>query len=155
MDALFHGAVERSCDTSKTMLVDLRDTPLSLDDALASIAHAGSGGLAFFVGIVRDKNDGHAVTKLEYTAYGAMAKAEMERIAKEVELDIPGTRAAILHRVGTLAIGDAAVICAASAPHRDEAFRACRELIERLKLRVPIWKKETGPEGETWVGWRP
>ncbi len=115
--------------------------------------HAGAGGITFFLGIVRDENEGRAVTLLEYEAYGSMAKKELAAIGAELEKEIPGARVAALHRVGKLQVGDTAVICAASAPHRDEAFRACRALIDRIKERVPIWKREHGPEGPYWVGW--
>jgi molybdopterin synthase catalytic subunit len=127
--------------------------PLSIDAAVARVARSGAGGIAIFLGVVRDTNDGRPVTTLEYEAYGPMAVAEMERICAEIESEIDGVRLAALHRVGALAVGDVAVVCAASAPHRSEAFRACHWLIDRLKERVPIWKREHGPEGPYWVGW--
>jgi len=133
--------------------VDIRESPLSIDEALASVRRPGAGGIALFVGVVRDENAGRAVTRLEYSAYASMAKREMERIAEEIEREIEGVRLAALHRVGSLEVGEAAVVCAASAPHRGEAFRACRELIDRIKARVPIWKREIGPDGAAWVGW--
>jgi molybdopterin synthase catalytic subunit len=133
--------------------VDLRETTLSVDEAMAAVAHTGAGATVTFVGNVRDVNDGRAVTLLEYEAYASMARAEMERICEEVEREIPATRVAAFHRVGALAVGDAAVVCAASAPHRAEAFRACRMLIDLIKSRVPIWKREHGPDGPYWVGW--
>jgi molybdopterin synthase catalytic subunit len=132
---------------------DIRETALSTDEALAMVKRPGAGGLAVFVGVVRDENVGRPVTKLEYSAYASMAKKEMTKIAEEIEAEIEGVRVAALHRVGMLEVGDAAVICAASAPHRSEAFKACRELIDRIKSRVPIWKREIGPDGESWVGW--
>lgn len=135
------------------MKVDLRDGQLSLDEAVAHVSRPGAGGIATFVGVVRDHNDGREVTRLEYSAYDAMARREMQKIAEELEAEIPGTVVCALHRVGSLGVGDAAVICAASAPHRGEAFRACRELIDRIKARVPIWKRELGPDGAAWVGW--
>ena len=82
-----------------------------------------------------------------------MAVAEMERIARETEAGSPGVRCAIANRVGALDVGDVAVACAASAPHRPEAFAACRRLIDEVKAHVPIWKREHGPEGAYWVGW--
>jgi molybdopterin synthase catalytic subunit len=135
------------------MWTDLRETPITVDEALAHVSHAGAGGLDVFLGVVRDENEGRAVAKLEYQAYGSMAKAEMDRIGTEIEREIPGVRVAAIHRVGELRVGDIAVICAASAPHREEAFRACRLLIDRIKERVPIWKREHGPDGAYWVGW--
>ena len=135
------------------MLLDIRQDAISSDEAVREVSHAGAGGIATFLGIVRDKNEGRAVVKLEYQAYLPMARAELQRIAEEIEKEIPGVRLAALHRVGALAVGDIAVVCAASAPHRGEAFRACRLLIDRIKERVPIWKREHGPEGAWWVGW--
>lgn len=132
---------------------DVREAPLSVDEALARVRRPGAGGLAVFVGAVRDESSGRTVTRLEYSAYASMARREMERIAAELESEIPGVRVAVMHRIGSLEVGDAAVVCAASAPHRGEAFEACRALIDRIKARVPIWKREIGPDGAAWVGW--
>jgi molybdopterin synthase catalytic subunit len=134
--------------------VALREEPLSVDEALAGVRHAGAGAVCLFLGMVRDHNEGRAVVKLEYEAYASMALAEMRRIADELLAELPGVRLAVLHRIGALEVGDVAVVCAASAPHRDEAYRACRALIDRVKARVPIWKREHGPEGAYWVGWQ-
>lgn len=138
---------------TERLIADLRDTPLSVDEALASVRRPGAGGVALFMGVVRDESAGRAVTRLEYSAYAAMAKREIERIAAEIESEIDGVRTCAIHRTGSLEVGDIAVVCAASAPHRQEAFRACRELIDRIKSRVPIWKRELGPDGAAWVGW--
>jgi len=135
------------------MKAEIRTTPLSVEDACAQVAHSGAGALDVFVGVVRDSSEGRAVTRLEYEAYGSMAEAEMKRIGEEIEAEIPGVRLAVQHRVGSLGVGDAAVVCVASAPHRGEAFHACRALIDRIKSRVPIWKREHGPDGSAWVGW--
>lgn len=132
----------------------LRENALSVDEALAAVRAADAGGIALFVGTVRDHNDGRAVTLLEYEAYGSMALKEMTAIGDEIAAEISGVRLAAHHRVGQLAVGDVAVICAASAAHRGEAFRACRLLIDRIKERVPIWKREHGPDGPYWVGWQ-
>jgi molybdopterin synthase catalytic subunit len=134
-------------------LFAIRDQPLSVDECLAAVARPGAGGIATFVGVVRDDSDGRAVTLLEYEAYVPMAEKEMGRIADEIEGELPGVTLSTLHRVGALGVGDTAVICAASAPHRGEAFDACRRLIDRIKARVPIWKREHGPDGPYWVGW--
>src|SRR5689334_15607911 len=112
-----------------------------MDEAIDHVRRPGAGGIATFVGVVRDTNDGRAVTRLEYSAYESMAKREMARIAEQVEGEIEGARVSALHRVGSLEVGDIAVVCAASAPHRGEAFRACRLLIDRIKEQVPIWKR--------------
>ncbi len=134
-------------------LIDVRDAALSVDEVVASVSHASCGGIATFLGAVRDESDGRVVTLLEYSAYDAMAKAEMRRIAEEIAAEIPGVRLAAVHRVGALRVGDLAIVCAAAAPHRGEAFRAVRLLIDRIKERVPVWKREHGPDGAAWVGW--
>lgn len=136
------------------MTFQVRDTPIGSEEAIRAVQHAGSGGVAVFLGTVRDENEGRAVTLLEYEAYGSMAEKEMRAIAEELGREIPGCRLAVLHRIGRLEVGDVAVVCAASAPHRGEAFRACRALIDRIKERVPIWKREHGPDGPYWVGWQ-
>ena len=129
------------------------ETPLSVADATAAVSGPHIGGIDLFLGAVRDHNDGRAVTRLEYHAYVSMAEKEMQRIAEEIAREIPGVTLAALHRVGSLAVGDLAVVCAAGAVHRGEAFQACRALIDRIKHRVPIWKREHGPDGPYWVGW--
>ncbi len=134
--------------------VDLREAELSVDEAIARVKHPSAGAVCVFLGTVRDHSEGKAVVRLEYEAYATMAVAEMGRVAGEVAAELSGTRLAVLHRTGSLSVGDVAVICAASAPHRDEAYRACRALIDRVKARVPIWKREHGTEGSAWVGWQ-
>ncbi|MDQ2645880.1 MAG: molybdenum cofactor biosynthesis protein MoaE [Myxococcota bacterium] len=124
-----------------------------MDEAVRRVSRADAGGIAVFIGTVRDHNLGRPVQLLEYQAYASMAVKEMERIAIELEDEIPGTRLCVFHRVGALSIGDVAVICAASAAHREQAFQACRELIDRVKQRVPIWKREHDPSGSSWIGW--
>jgi molybdopterin synthase catalytic subunit len=135
-------------------LAELRETPLVVDEALSAVRRPGAGGIALFIGTVRDVHAGQAVTRLDYQAYASMAEKELVRIAEELEGEIPGVVVAVLHRTGELEVGDLAVVCAASAPHRSEAFRACRELIDRIKQRVPIWKREHGEHGPHWVGWQ-
>lgn len=129
----------------------LTSSPIEPADLLAAVRRDGDGGLALFVGVVRDHNDGKSVTRLEYSAYIPMAEKEMDRIAAEIERAHPGARVAFRHRLGSLAIGNVAVAVAAAAPHREEAFAACRAGIEAIKARVPIWKKEFGPDGSSWV----
>jgi len=134
-------------------LFEIRDTELSVAEVVAAVTRPEAGGIAVFVGAVRNENAGLPVTRLEYQAYASMAAKEMARIGAEIALEIADVRLAVLHRVGSLVVGDAAVVCAASAPHRAEAFQACRLLIDRIKARVPIWKREHGPSGPYWVGW--
>jgi molybdopterin synthase catalytic subunit len=132
----------------------VRETPLSVDEALTLVARPEAGGSVVFVGSVRDHNAEGPVQLLEYQAYSAMAVKELARVADEIEREIPGVRLAALHRAGPLRVGEIAVVCAASAGHRDEAFRAARLLIDQLKERVPIWKREHGADGPYWVGWQ-
>jgi MoaE-MoaD fusion protein len=131
------------------------DTELSLDRCMAHVRSPEAGGLVTFTGMVRRQNRGQAIDHLEYEAYGEMAVKEMRSLIREIEAEVPGARLAVEHRVGRLEIGDLAVVIAASAPHRAEAFTACRSMIDRLKDRVPIWKKETGTSGEEWIGLGP
>ena len=135
-------------------LLEVRDDALSLDECFAAVSRPESGGVVLFIGTVRNHNQGQAVSLLEYQAYSSMAEKELRAIAEEIEQGLPGTRLACLHRVGSLRVGDAAVICAASAAHRGDAFTACQQLIDRLKARVPIWKREHGDTGPHWLGWQ-
>jgi molybdopterin synthase catalytic subunit len=134
--------------------VALVDTAIAVDQVTSAVARPSAGGIALFLGLVRDEAEGHPVTLLEYEAYAPMAIAEMQRIVDELEREIAGVTLAVTHRVGSLRVGELAVVCAASAPHRPEAFTACRRLIDEIKARVPIWKREHGPDGAYWVGWR-
>ncbi len=135
------------------MLVDIRSDAVSVDEAVTHVSHGGAGAVCVFLGTVRDSSEGRAVERLEYQAYASMARAELERIAREVESMANGVRVAAIHRIGSLGVGEIAVVCSASAPHRAEAFEAARALIEGIKARVPIWKREHGPDGASWVGW--
>lgn len=134
-------------------MFELSTEALSVERVIAAVSHPAAGGIDVFVGVVRDHNEGRAVTRLDYEAYATMAVAEMRRIGEEIAAAMPGVRLAAAHRVGSLGVGDAAVICAASAAHRGEAFRACKALIDEIKARAPIWKREHGPGGPYWVGW--
>jgi len=131
------------------------ERPLSLDAVVAAVSATGQGGVVTFTGAVRDHNRGRRVLRLEYEAYGEMALKVLEQIRSESAAKWPGSALAIHHRVGVLAPGELAVVIAAAAPHRAEAFDACRYAIEQLKTRVPIWKKEVYPDGDSWVGLGP
>jgi molybdopterin synthase catalytic subunit len=126
--------------------------PLSADRALAFVADPGAGGTCVFLGTVRDRSDAGEVTGLTYEAWDELATTRLHEIAAEAHEKWSLTKVAILHRTGELGIGDVSVVVACSAPHRAEAFEACRHAIERLKHDVPIWKKESLASGEaTWV----
>jgi molybdopterin synthase catalytic subunit/molybdopterin converting factor small subunit len=135
-------------------LAEIRTTPLSMDEVYAAVAHPSAGGVTLFVGVVRDTADGRPVARLDYEHHPALAIAELRAVLREVmdELASEGVRLAATHRIGELAVGDLAVVVGASAPHRDAAFRGCRLAIDRIKERVPIWKKEWEPGGAAhWV----
>lgn len=128
------------------------ERPLDAAALLASVSAPARGGAVLFVGTVRDLNDGRPVEALDYTAYGPMAASELQAIVAEAETQWPGAVVACEHRIGALTLGDAAVVVAAAHPHRGPAFEACRYVIEALKQRVPIWKREHYTSGEAeWV----
>ena len=129
--------------------VALTERP-SIDDALDAVASPEAGGAVAFVGTVR--SDGGSVERLAYSSYREMAEEEMGAIAAEAAGKWPLHGVAIEHAVGDLRVGDRTVVVACSAAHRGEAFEACRYVIDEVKQRVPIWKKETGPGGHRWVG---
>ncbi len=129
----------------------LSDRPLDVGAVVARIAGPDAGGLVTFVGAVRDHSRGRRIEHLEYEAYPEMAERELERIADEASRRWAGARVAISHRTGHLEIGELAVVVVAAAPHRAEAFAACRFVIDTLKETVPIWKKEVATDGEYWV----
>jgi molybdopterin synthase catalytic subunit len=133
----------------------LSHAPLELATVVAAVAHAGAGGIATFIGNVRGTSRGQTIVHLDYEAYDGMAARVMADIAARIARDIDGARVAIHHRLGRLVVGDTAVIVAASAPHRAEAFAACRAAIEALKADVPIWKREVSADGSTWIGQGP
>ncbi len=129
----------------------LTTEPLQLDRLLARVRSPERGGIATFIGVVRNHHEGRRVVRLEYSAYDAMADAECQRIVAEAEDRWP-VRVDVEHRLGSLEVGDVAVIVAAAAAHRAQAFDACRFVIEELKRRVPVWKREFFADGSSvWV----
>jgi molybdopterin synthase catalytic subunit len=130
----------------------VQSSPLSVDAAIAAVSHPGAGGITVFIGTVRDHADGKSVARLDYEAHVTLAEQEMVRVLDEVHARFPTARVHAVHRIGELSIGDLAVVVAASAAHRAEAFDACRDAIEKIKERVPVWKKEWAPDGGAhWV----
>ena len=129
----------------------LSGAPLDVGAVVARVTGPGVGGIVTFVGAVRDSARGRSIRHLEYEAYPEMAEREMQRVADEAAERFPGSRVAMAHRTGHLEIGEIAVVVVAAAPHRAEAFAACRFAIDALKERVPIWKKEVATDGEYWV----
>ena len=122
---------------------------LSVDALLAEVQGPERGGTCVFLGTVRSEED---VTGIEYSAYDQMAIAEIERMLGEARERWPEARVALQHRLGLIPVGEASIAIAAAAPHRDAAFAACRYIIEEVKKRLPIWKKELHADGSaTWV----
>lgn len=123
-------------------------------DVLGSIKRVMSpecGGISVFVGTVRDNYDNKPVRGVSIEAYDAMAVEDLERIAKEVKNEFGVREISIQHRTGKLDVGDVIVVIAVSAPHRKEAFAACRVVLERLKKTTPIWKQEFLDDGQRWA----
>ncbi|HEX7336350.1 MAG TPA: molybdenum cofactor biosynthesis protein MoaE [Gemmatimonadales bacterium] len=130
----------------------LTTSPIDLPELVARVQSPVRGGIASFLGTVRNHHGGRAVARLEYSAYGPMVEAECARIVAEAQ---SRWKVAVVleHRIGVLQIGDTAVAVVAASPHRDEAFVACRYVIEEVKRRVPIWKREVYADGSVeWVG---
>jgi molybdopterin synthase catalytic subunit len=125
---------------------------ISVDEAVAAASSTEAGGLVVFVGTVRDHSDAGDVERLQYTAYDAMADKVLREIADEA-VEKWGLRGvAIRHATGEREVGAITIVVVCAAPHRDEAFDACRYVVDELKHRVPIWKKEFGSWGERWIG---
>lgn len=133
-------------------LFEVTAEPLSADEIASRVTNPYSGATLVFVGTVREFTKGKQTTYLEYEAYPEMAIRQMQKIGAEIADEWPGARTAIVHRTGTLGIGEASVVIAVATPHRADGFAACRHAIERLKQIVPIWKKEVWADGEEWVG---
>lgn len=133
------------------VLCAVTETPLSVDDHVAAVGGPRSGATVVFSGIVRDHDHGRSVVELEYV--GHPTAAEVLRACRDEIAAEPLVHAvAVSHRIGTLAIGDAALVAAVSAAHRAEAFSACERLVEIVKQRLPIWKRQVFPDGtDEWV----
>ena len=138
--------------SSAVRLVALRDTPLDVAEVLAAVEDPAAGGVVSFTGLVRDHDGGREVRELEYVAHPDAVQA-LRAVAEAVAADLPVHGLAAVHRTGLLAIGDVAVVVAASAAHRGQAFEAARRLIDDLKASVPVWKRQVFADGEQeWVG---
>jgi molybdopterin synthase catalytic subunit/molybdopterin converting factor small subunit len=130
----------------------LSDEPLSLDRVVDEVRDERAGAIATFSGTTRVRSRGRDVIHLDYEAYEGMAEAVMEEIAGELRAQYDLCAIAIHHRTGRVAIGETSVVIAVSAGHRGDALAACKDAIDRLKERVPLWKKETYVGGEEWIG---
>ena len=124
--------------------------PIDVAAVRAAVEDPGFGAILVFEGVTRNHFDGRAVTGLSYEAYPEMAHAELARIATDVAARWPGTKIAMVHRTGEVAIGDPSVVIAVGTPHRDAAYAASRFAIDTLKARLPVWKKEHYVDGAAW-----
>lgn len=136
------GGAPRACLTTE---------PLEPQKVATQVAGPGVGATVLFVGTVRDHHHGADIEAITYEAYSPMAERQLDRIAHAHSID--GVEVAIVHRHGHLQVGEASVVIAAASAHRAEAFAACRAVLEAIKADVPIYKREYGTQGESWVGW--
>ena len=132
-------------------LFKITEDEIASDALYQSILSDANGAVAIFAGVVRNYTGDKRTDHLVYEAYPEMAEKKMEEIGKEIEVRWGITDIGILHRIGKLEIGEISVLIAVSSPHRAESFAACQYAIDRLKQIVPIWKKEVGEDGESWV----
>jgi molybdopterin synthase catalytic subunit len=136
-------------------MVAITHSELDIKAITEQVYNDQSGAVSVFVGNVRNATNGRNVLRLEFETYEKMALLEMQKIVDLATAMWPITAATIVHRVGSLAIGDTAVIIAVATPHRADAFAACQYMIDTLKKTVPIWKKEIFEDGEVWVSAHP
>jgi molybdopterin synthase catalytic subunit len=129
----------------------LTHDPLDLGALIAEVADPRSGAVASFLGTVRSPNRGRAVHRIDYQGYEAMVDAELRRIGAELREAYPLLGLAVVHRLGVCLPGEASIAIVACSPHRDAAFDACRDALERSKARLPIWKHEADEDGDHWV----
>jgi molybdopterin synthase catalytic subunit len=130
----------------------ITDAPLDAARLLAEVTRPANGAAVSFVGTVREVNDGRAVTGIDYSAYREMAERELDAIVREAAERFGTPDVVAEHRLGTLGLGEASVVVAAAHPHRAPAFDACRHVIEEIKRRVPVWKREHYADGtREWV----
>lgn len=132
----------------------LTDEPIDTGALIRKIVRPSDGAYVLFEGIVRDHHAGKAVTSIYYDAYRPMAEKEIARIVEGVQRELPDVAIEAVHRLGLLRVGESSIAIVCASPHRAQAFNACRLMIDRIKVTVPIWKKERGPDGEEWVGWQ-
>jgi molybdopterin synthase catalytic subunit len=141
-----------NADLPVVRLVDIRESALDVAEVVAALEDVAAGGLTLFVGTVRDHDEGKDVVGLEYSAHPS-ALERLRVVAEDVATKYDVLGVAAVHRVGELALGDAAVVVATTAAHRGEAFEASRALIDELKRVVPIWKHQLFVDGsDEWVG---
>jgi len=136
-------------------MIALTHEPIDPTRVLEAVQGPEEGGVVLFLGRVRRTSRGRTVTRLDYEAYAPMAEVELKALADDAQYWMGAARVAIVHRTGTLEIGEIAVAIAVAAPHRRQAFAACSWLIDALKERAPIWKKEWYEDGSQWISEHP
>jgi molybdopterin synthase catalytic subunit len=135
-----------------SVLVNISKDKIDVDKVIQSVMSPEYGGIVTFIGTVRDSFDGKRVRKINVEAYDEMAIADLKRIAEELSSKHGIGGIAIVHRTGTLEVGEVVVAVAVSAPHRKEAFEVCQAIIDKLKQTTPIWKQEFFDGGSRWIG---
>ena len=136
-------------------MITLTTTPIDVTSALAHLQYDQAGAIDLFFGVVRDNTQERPVDRLEYEAYDRMVLSELQKIVDEATQRWPILRHVVIHRKGTLQIGEMAVLIGVATAHRADAFEACRYIIDTIKQTVPIWKKEVFVDGESWVNAHP
>lgn len=136
----------------RVALAEVRDAPVDVAECAAAVSDDAAGAVVTFGGVVRNHDGGRAVTEIEYVGHPG-AQALVEEVAADVVARFPVDAVAVVHRLGTLAVGDVALAAAVSAAHRGEAFAATAELVEEIKRRLPVWKRQVFPDGShEWSG---
>ena len=135
-------------------MTHLTDAPIDSQDLVKRVMRSSDGACVVFEGVVRNHHEGKQVESIFYDAYRPMAEKEITKILNDINTQFPQVAIAVEHRLGLLRVGEASIVIACSSPHRGEAFEVCRAVLDRFKQTVPIWKKESGPGGEEWVGWQ-
>jgi len=130
----------------------LVEGPIDAEAVEAEVRTPAAGAVVLFVGTAREETNGKKVLRLFYEAYATMAEKRLAEICEEARQKHGALRVAMRHRVGDCPVGEASVVIAASAPHRAQAFDACRAVIEEIKVSAPLWKKEHYADGSAWVG---
>lgn len=136
-------------------MIKITEKPIDIQKVIGTVSSLGAGAVNVFIGTVRNNAHGKNVVWLEYEAYESMAVSEIRKIIDEATQRWPILGSAVSHRVGTLKPGEVSVVVAVSTPHRKDSFDACQYIIDTVKEKVPIWKKEIFEDGEEWVSAQP
>lgn len=132
-------------------MISITEKPIDVNKILSEVHHDSAGAISLFIGTVRNHNEGKKVSGIHYEAYKEMAEKVLSEIESETMKKWNVKKLVAVHRIGDLTVGDISVIVAVSTAHRKEAFEACKYVIDLIKTRVPIWKKERSDTGEYWL----